>query len=762
MGRALHARRERPSRRLSFRPRGLFRSPFRSWAARAFAVVFAIAAGLALSTPAQAQSTVIWSATMTVGEGTEGSRGYDQPNGYDYGSIDELAFTFASTGHTVLTLARWADTITSSWGNSFELQVLSQLDSTAYSTGSDGLILEVAGEELPLSAATRILDTFGQTVVEEYRWDAAWLAVNAPSLSSANYQTTLGIDDTVAVCLRTRGTDNCLGEDEETTLSDDASPSALVEMAVRPWLSRFGRMVATHEVDAVSDRLGNPPKNSQVTLGGHKVNPTENKDGAAVKQALTAVARSLGAPGGPPAGGDDLDGFHGSGPEQAWAGHGPGSGDWRGGVRGGVRGPDGFPAGAGAQRRQPSGREVLRGSSFHLAKEDEESGLGLAAWGRVTVSGFDGEEPAEDGNARIDGDVTTGIIGADVERDRVLAGVAVSVSDGEGTFEQPGEDSGKIRIESTMTTVSPYARYMVSDRVSVWGLAGLGTGDMTIVPEADGDEAERTRTDIAMRLAAIGGRGALLEAGDDGGIDLALKADAFHVRTEADPIEEDEGKTTANASRVRLALEGSRSFRREDGSTFTPGLELGLRHDGGDAETGTGLELGSLVRYEDPETGLGVEARLRALVAHDAANYREWGAHASVRLRPGKWDRGLSFSLAPTYGAAASGVDRLWSARDARGLAPGGGSGKEFEAGQRLEGELGYGFGHLGGRLTGTPNVGFGVSDNTRDYRVGWRLTPAVRGYPGFRVNLDATRREAANDDEPPEHGVILRGAIRW
>ena len=103
-------------------------------------------------------------------------------------------------------------------------------------------------------------------------------------------------------------------------------------------------------------------------------------------------------------------------------------------------------------------------------------------------------------------------------------------------------------------------------------------------------------------------------------------------------------------------------------------------------------------------------------------------------------------------------MDRLWSARDARGLAPG----TEFEARQRLEGELGYGFGLSGDRFTGTPNVGFGLSDDARDYRIGWRLTSAVRGDPGFEVSLDATRKEAANDNGPAEHGVMLRGAIRW
>ena len=61
------------------------------------------------------------------------------------------------------------------------------------------------------------------------------------------------------------------------------------------------------------------------------------------------------------------------------------------------------------------------------------------------------------------------------------------------------------------------------------------------------------------------------------------------------------------------------------------------------------------------------------------------------------------------------------------------------------------------------PNIGFGMSDGgVRDYRIGWRLTSAVRGDPGFEVNLDATRREAANDSAPPEHGVMLRSTIRW
>ena len=164
----------------------------------------------------------------------------------------------------------------------------------------------------------------------------------------------------------------------------------------------------------------------------------------------------------------------------------------------------------------------------------------------MTVGGFDGEERADDGRLRIDGEVTTGILGADAEWNRLLAGVAVSVSEGKGSFSQPGVDSGK--IESTMTTVSPYARLMVTDRLSVWGLAGWGTGDMTIVQAANEDtgQPERvTRTDLEMRLGAIGGRGALMQADETGGIDLGLRADAFWVETEAQAVS-NEGGTTAS------------------------------------------------------------------------------------------------------------------------------------------------------------------------------------------------------------------------
>ena len=401
-----------------------------------------------------------------------------------------------------------------------------------------------------------------------------------------------------------------------------------------------------------------------------------------------------------------------------------------------------------------TGRELLLGSAFHLQSGGAAGGPGYAAWGRVAHGGFDAEE---DG-VRMDGEVTTGFLGADVSAGRWLAGAMVSYSEGDGGYRLTGEaesayDGGE--FETALTSLYPYARVHLTERVSAWGLAGYGTGELTLTDRSAAG-AKRYTADLSMTMGALGARGELLTPDATGGFALALKTDAFWVRTESGATE---GMAAAkgDATRLRLILDASRPVAL-GGGMLTPSLEAGLRHDGGDAETGTGVELGGGLAWTDPASGVTMEARARWLAAHEASGYEEWGVSGSVRVDPGERGRGLSLTLAPTVGAAASGTGTLWSAADARGLAPGG----TFEPESRLEGELGYGMALFGDRFTGMPNLGFGLSGaGARDYRIGWRLTSAVRGDPGFEVNLDATRRESANDNEP-EHGVMLRGAIRW
>ena len=150
-------------------------------------------------------------------------------------------------------------------------------------------------------------------------------------------------------------------------------------------------------------------------------------------------------------------------------------------------------------------------------------------------------------------------------------------------------------------------------------------------------------TDLLMRLGALGARGVLVEQDEAGGIDLALKADAFFVRMESEEAASS-AATTADASRLRLVLEGARAYALSDTASVRRSFELGLRHDGGAAETGAGLERGGGVTFADATSGFSLEAKARMLAAHADTDSEEWGMSATARLDPGERRRGLSLT----------------------------------------------------------------------------------------------------------------------
>ena len=79
-----------------------------------------------------------------------------------------------------------------------------------------------------------------------------------------------------------------------------------------------------------------------------------------------------------------------------------------------------------------------------------------------------------------DGDVVTGMLGFDAEWPRVLAGLLLAHSEGDGTYSlSDGSDRGT--MESALTGVYPYARLRLGGRLSVWGLAGVGSGDLSLM-----------------------------------------------------------------------------------------------------------------------------------------------------------------------------------------------------------------------------------------------------------------------------------------
>ncbi len=471
------------------------------------------------------------------------------------------------------------------------------------------------------------------------------------------------------------------------------------------WLTRFGRAAAADAVAAVTARLETPrDAGSHFTLGGHRLS---------------------------------LDGS-GSGLPPAPAG-GRGGADWLSW--------SGEPSGDAS--RTMSGRELLMGTSFR-AVLGSGAGSQWTGWGQgASVSRFSSAGPG----LSLSGETATGSMGMDYERGRLLTGFAMTHSLGEGTARGAGRS---YVMGSAVTTMLPYARVALSERVSAWGLAGTGSGRLTL--DLDGATAERYGADLSMTLAAMGVRGDLVTPAQAGGFALALKADAFWVRTESASVSTPEAgnlaAARAEASRLRAVLDGSRTFALAGGAALTPSVELGLRHDGGDAETGTGFELGAGLGYADPSRGLDMALKVHGLAAHAEGGYDEWGVSGSLRLVPGAAGRGLSASLTPSWGADPGGSERLWMLPDASGLA----ANDDAPLSSRLDAEMGYGIALFGGGFTGTPHVGMGLSDTARELRLGWRLAPAGGG--GFELHLDAVRRDGAGD--VPEHRIGFGLTARW
>ncbi len=496
-----------------------------------------------------------------------------------------------------------------------------------------------------------------------------------------------------------------------TIENSDAMPQA--------WLARFGRTVAEQVIEAVEGRFaaqrtpGVAVMLAGQALGGASPEEIEALEEQEAKKRLEAFAERLT----------------------------------------GVTGED---DGDGNDARTLTERDFLTGTAFTLTGGSPEGGYG-AVWGRGAVSRFDGRE----GELTLDGEVASVMVGTDWVRERWTAGLLVSRSAGEGGYRGPDAAGA---VESTLTGLFPYGRYAASDRVTLWGVAGYGAGDLILEPEG----ASAMRADMDLVMGAVGLRGVAVEAPAEGGVELAVKTDALAVRTTSEKVA-GLAAAAADVTRLRLGLEGTWRGLEAGGGTLSPRLEVGVRHDGGDAETGFGLDLGGGLAWSHAAAGLSAELSGRGLLTRESRGFRDRGLSGSLSWDPGQGSGlGPKLTLSRTMGGAASGgADALLGQRHLGGLAAidngagaGNGSGADDLENRRLELKLGYGFSAFQDRFTSTPEAGLGLSSGRREYALGWRLNLVQGGTGALEFRLEATRSENAND--AGERGVRFGLTARW
>ena len=416
------------------------------------------------------------------------------------------------------------------------------------------------------------------------------------------------------------------------------------------------------------------------------------------------------------------------------------------GPMGGPAGPDGRFDGGGLLRMGLGGGDVLTGSDFALGRETGHGGI-LSFWSRGAQSRFSGRE----GALSLGGDVRTTMFGADYAKGPVVTGLSLSHSRGLGEY--AGVAGGQ--VASSVTGLYPWLGYKATDRVTVWGVAGYGAGGLRLTPEG----GPALESGLSMAMAAAGTRGELISGGA-GGFALAFKADALWVGTSIDGVDGPAGRlkaTEAAVTRFRTGLEGSRDYTLAGRLSLKPSVEVGLRHDGGDAETGAGMDVGGGLVVSDASTGLAIDVRVRMLVMHQAEGFRERGVALSLSYNPTpSTPLGLVARVAPSWGGqATSGAEALWGRETMGGMAPGG-----VAQGNRLDGEVGYGL-PVGSRFVGTPRVGFSTSEYGRDYRLGYGLGVVNRESLTFELGIDAQRRESPLVDGA-SNGAIGRGTVGW
>ncbi len=470
------------------------------------------------------------------------------------------------------------------------------------------------------------------------------------------------------------------------------------ERLTRGWLARFGRAAADQVIGAVEERLRAPmAASSTVRLAGRDwQDPDPNALASSGETGSGILANTL----------DTL-------PEPSLA-------------------SGGLPS---LRETAPTGLsrlDWLGGSAFNLTRQ---SGSGLkSVWGRGAVTQFD----AREADARLDGRVASVLLGADFVQDGQTLGILLSHSRGKGGYQ--GKNTGD-RLEADLTGAYPYARYEVNERLSLWGVAGYGEGDLERTRDA-----ETQKVDLDSWMAAGGLRGQVRGA-SAGWPELSAVADVLWVDTETDG-EADFPSVDADVSRIRAGLEGSWAPTPLGHGQLSPRLRISLRHDGGDAEHGFGTEVRAGADWADARHGLRAQVQAHTLLTHEEDGAQEKGFSGSLSWdpRPGSL-RGAEFSLAASAGAQPNQNGMLSDA--AFGTDPARESAPSWEA------TLGYGVGAFGDRFTAVPEASLARSADAWDLGLGWRLV-AER----FDLRLQAQHRAASGEDTG--FGLDLQLQGRW
>ena len=390
----------------------------------------------------------------------------------------------------------------------------------------------------------------------------------------------------------------------------------------------------------------------------------------------------------------------------------------------------------------------LSGVSFEMApgESEKETGWVPVLWGQGDLRRFNGHL------TRIGMDYRGGLeaahVGMDLYADdKVLAGLSFMRSWGNMDYSDDGIDGV---LESRMSTFHPYLYWQPNERLSVWGIGGLGRGQVDVTEPGRAHDF-----DADFWMFAAGVRTVLSTRGNN---EWGLRADVFTAQLETD-ASEDIVRVSGEAHRGRLMLEWVHDRELSVGRSLSLKAEAGGRFDWGDADRGGGVETGFRLGYLDADSGLDVALHGRVLVVHES-NYRDWGVGVQASWDPGEKQRGFRVSVNTSLGQDGGGRTTLWDNADAV-TRPVGMDAMGIGSRYRTESEVAYG-GMKAPGLPGllTPYGRLRWDGQGRELALGaaWSLPPRSQQALPSMLEVETLRRERRTG--PAVLAVLLRMSI--
>ena len=400
---------------------------------------------------------------------------------------------------------------------------------------------------------------------------------------------------------------------------------------------------------------------------------------------------------------------------------------------------------------------LLAASSFSLPLQAERAAQsgpttgGLTLWGSGSYRDFAGGNPATLG---YDGNVLSTAFGIDTRVSaQLLAGVSVARARAGVDYTAAEVVTGE--LTTPLTSINPYLGWQAPGGLDLWATAGYGWGeveidDVAVDAQASGLTQQMVAAGVSRSLVASEG---LIEGGRTS---LRFKGETAFTWADVEGAGTIES-TMLNVSRHRLMFEALHARRFASEATLAPSIEVGMRHDGGDGETGAGADIAAGLMVSDLLAGLSVDARVRTLLVHEVEGYEERGVSLSLIYDPTpSTPLGFTARVSPSWGGhAMSGAQALWGRQTMAALGAG-----NLESANRMNAEVSYAL-PVGSGLVGTPRFGLTTSEFGRDYRVGYNLTVLRGGPMNFRFGVDARRRETLFHQRP-DHAWSFNFNMTW